>query len=190
MPDSTVKLRQFGLALHGVGLLVTLGIVASLYAIGSVSFDARSRETATTIAAKRQFLDSAGPITKSYEELKQQLQNEETRLSELFERIPQHPQESDFLAQLAKLARQSNVTIRQFSRGEATKEATYSGMEVQLTAQASHASVCRFLSGLADLRRLCHVRKLSISSGGEDQADYPVDMTLRIFFAPVRETTT
>ena len=183
------KLDQFSVTMHATGGVCTVAIVAVMYITIYRSLDAEKRETADSIAVKQQFLSTAESITASHEELQQQLSDEEARLISLLERIPPTPQESEFLAQLAKLAHRSGLSIQKFSRGTATDERTHSGMEVRLSAQASHEAICRFLAGLADLRRLCHVRQLSVMAPTESGSDYPIESTLRIFFAPLRQAT-
>ena len=181
------KLQQFGMLLHTAGAVAALAVAGSMYWLIFLSLQEKTAETKQDVAAKRRFLESAQTITSTHSELKKQLRDEESRLADALERIPPTPQESDFLAQLARLARDCSVSIRQFNRGGSTEEQTHSGMEVQLSADASYASICRFLAGLARLRRLCHVRELHISADQGPSDSYPVEMTLRIFYAPLRE---
>jgi len=184
---SSEKLQRFGMVLHAGSALITLAIVLVMFGVLYLRLDTGNRKTAGLVLDKQQFLESARSISSTHDQLEQQLRDEEARLKKMIERIPATPQESGFLGELAKLARESGVSIQQFSRGVATEKQTHSEMQVQLSANASHASICRFLSGLAGLRRLCHVRDVSISKATKADQGYPIEITLRIFFAPLRQ---
>lgn len=180
-------MKKYDAALHAVGALTTIALVALFYVGLFVPLTRAIDDARNQVETKRQFLASADSVRKSHESLRKQVDAEESRLQDAIEKIPQTPQESNFLAQLSQLSRTCGVSIRQFSRGELSDEQTHSGMEIKLAAQATYPAICRFLAGLAELQRLCHIRRLAISSPTSDQAEYPVEMTLRIFYASLRQ---
>ena len=188
--NSISKLPQLGWSLHAAGLFSTLGVVALLYLFLLTPTWEETASLTTQANEKLECLRQAQAFVSTHENLQQQLDHEETHLDQLLARIPSAPQESVFLGQLATLATESDVSIHQFSRDSTTHEKTHSEMDVKLSAHASYKSICHFLAGLTELRRLCVVRDLQISQPGSDAEGYPVEITLRIFFTPLRETVT
>ena len=156
--NSTTKLRQLGRSLHAVGLFSTLGVVVLLYLFLLTPMREETAALAGQAHEKMECLRQAQAFVSTHKNLRQQLDREETHLDQLLARIPSTPQESVFLGQLARLASESAVSIHQFNRDSTTHEKTHSKMDVKLSAHASYASICRFLAGLAELRRLCVVR--------------------------------
>ena len=99
------KLAQFGLVLHAVGGLAAFGICAGMYTFLYCTLDEDIRALRDQTNAKEQFLVSAQSVTSAQGDLQQRLADEERRLADVLKRIPRTPQESEFLAELAKLAR-------------------------------------------------------------------------------------
>ncbi|MCH2117127.1 MAG: type 4a pilus biogenesis protein PilO [Pirellulales bacterium] len=188
--NSLSNLPRLGWSLHATGLCSTLGVAALLYLFLLTPMQKETASLAAQANEKLECLRQAEAFVSTHDNLQQQLDREEIHLDQLLARIPSVPQESVFLGQLARLARESDVSIHQFSRDSTTHEETHSKMDVKLSAHASYQSICRFLAGLTELRRLCVVRDLKISQSVGNSEGYPVEITLRIFFAPLRETVT
>lgn len=184
---ATVKLHRLGLLLHAGGLLVTL---AAAVGSGMAAYGLLSREWSEihrrTVAA-RAYLESAPTIRERHASAVIQMQQEAARLESLMARIPTTPQESEFLAELTRLAREAKLRITDFKPSEVSGDESHAAVEIALKTEASYEGLCRFLDGLSSLPRLCHVKKLSLKAPDVSQTTYPVDMTLQIFFLSSNE---
>jgi Tfp pilus assembly protein PilO len=183
--DSTAtanKLQRLGLLLHGGGLLLTLISVAGA---GMTAYGLLSREWSEihrrTLQA-RAYLKTAPKIREDHAAALKQIRQEELRLESLLARIPTTPQESEFLAELTRLAREAKLRITDFKPSEVSGSESHAAVEIALRTEASYEGLCRFLDGLSSLPRLCHVKRLSLKAPDAAQTTYPVDMTLQIFF--------
>lgn len=107
----------------------------------------------------------------------------ETRLKTLLDGIPESVQDSQFLGQVATLARESDLLLEQFRPGSIEKVGDYQQLEIELTASGTHTSICRFLDGLQRLPRMCRVPELHIDASRETEV-FPVSLKVLIFFAP------
>jgi Tfp pilus assembly protein PilO len=179
---STSRLKRLGLLLHGGGLLLTLSIVIG---VGFGSYALLSREWSDIhrrTAEARAYLATAPAIRNQHADAIKRLRNEEVRLESLLARIPTTPQESEFLAELTRLARDARLKISDFKPAEVQGADSHAAVEIALKTEASYEGLCRFLDGLSGLPRLCHVKRLSLKAPSASQTTYPVDMTLQIFF--------
>lgn len=176
------KLKRLKWLLHVSGLFVTLGTVAGS---GLGVFQLLSREWSDIhrrSSAAQAYLSTAHRIREHHAEALRQLRQEEVRLELLLARIPTTPQESEFLAELTRLARDARLKISDFKPAETKGADSHAAVEIALKTEASYESLCRFLDGLSSLPRLCHVKRLSLRAPDASQSTYPVDMTLQIFF--------
>jgi Tfp pilus assembly protein PilO len=128
------------------------------------------------------FVQTAARIRTENADLKRRAAELETKMAGLMARIPDKPQESEFLANLATLASETGLMIREYRPGVVTKREKYDELEIELSAQASYESLCRFLSGMQSLSRLCQISQLEIKA--DEGAAYSIDMELHVFFAP------
>ena len=188
MINSTQKrLASLGWWLHAGGLLLTAAIFA-IALIAYQSFDRDRDRLDRQISAMSRFLNTGDEIHFDHRDLNQRLSVMEGRLTDLMTRIPAARNESDFLAQLTELAHQYKLKIQNYRPGVVFEKEKYSEMEIKLSAEGSYQSCCRFLAGLESLPRLCRITHLNISAP-DDAEIYPIEMTLRIYFAPLQQTT-
>lgn len=106
----------------------------------------------------------------------------EARLKTLLDGIPESVQDSQFLGQVATLARESELLLEQFRPGNVEEAGEYQQLEIELTASGTHTSICRFLDGLQRLPRMCRVPELHIDAS-KDTEVFPVSLKVLIFFA-------
>ena len=181
------RLAPLGWSLQVGGLLLTVAIFATaLFAYQSLDRDCG--RLARQVAATSRFFNTGDEIHSDHRDLNQRLSVMEGQLTDLMARIPAARNESDFLAQLAELAHQYELKIRNYRPGVVFEKEKHSEMEIRLSAEDSYQSCCRFLAGLESLSRLCRITHLNISVP-DDAEIYPIEMTLRIYFAPLQQTT-
>lgn len=189
MDSSTagVKLHRLGLLLHGGGLLLTLGSVLGSGLAAHALLSREWSEIRRRTQEARAYLATAESIRDHHAAAVKQMRQEEVRLESLLARIPTTPQESEFLAELTRLAREAKLKITDFKPSEVNGGDSHAAVEIALRTEASYEGLCRFLDGLSSLPRLCHVKRLSLKAPDAAQTSYPVDMTLQIFFLSSNE---
>lgn len=101
-------------------------------------------------------------------------------------RIPETAQESEFLAQLSQLAKDTGLTILEFRPGKITDRTTHRELEISLSAHGGYHSLCELLAGLEKLPRLCRVTSLTIDRDSTTTVEqYPVRMSVVVYFQPL-----
>lgn len=105
-------------------------------------------------------------------------------------RIPETAQESEFLAQVSRLAKDTGLTIQEFRPGGITERKTHRELDVALSALGGYRSLCEFLAGLEKLPRLCRVTSLTVNRDTTPTAEhYPVRMNVVVYFQPLTSET-
>ncbi len=174
-----------GWSLHAAGLAVTAAILAASVLLVFVPSHRTRIRLDEQLAATSDFLNTAGDVKSRNEELTRQLSERESHLDQLMSRLPESPNESDFLAELTGLAQQTHLTIRDYRPGAPKEEKNYNYVEIALSGNATYESLCRFLKGLQSLSRVSRVTKLDISNPDQSADEYAINMSLRIYFAPL-----
>ncbi|MFW6170704.1 MAG: type 4a pilus biogenesis protein PilO [Planctomycetota bacterium] len=110
-----------------------------------------------------------------------ELQQGHAYARELRERIPDGPNEADFLKQLSGAAEASGLKIQDYRRGGSAVKESYSSLQINLICSARYVQLCRFLEQLDELPRILTIEKLTISTP-DDGDEYPVDLSLSVYF--------
>lgn len=173
-------------------LLVQLLGAAVLAVIGSLfygwGYQSLARERAAVVAqteALENFVALRSKIDLQNREAEEKVALRRGRLDDLLARIPELPQETEFLAQLSKLSRLSDFSIRQFTPGPLVQQENHAHVDINVLADASYESLCTFFDGLMRLPRLCQVTDFEVRAVKDETLSYPVQMTLRIYCAPL-----
>lgn len=174
--------RQLSVAIHSTGIVIAVAIVIVGYGTTFSSTEGQKAEWIESATASRELLVNKDQIIADREMMECELFALSRRLEELTSLIPDSPDESRFLVQLAELASTSKLAIENFRPGPAEDSHNVKRIRVLLTGAGTYECVCTFLDGLHALPRLTHVSRLKIAP--QNEADlYPVEMELSIFFA-------
>ncbi len=184
LTDST-SLKGANLGLHAAGISVAAGIAYVAFTFVVLPMQSQQQAMATQIADGNQLLGRSAAIRARHVEVAKQLTNFETTFAHVISRIPETPRESEFLAQITELARSCQLRIQRYHPREPVNEGTHTALEVQLDATADYSGICRFLDGLRTTARLCRVTKLHVHAVDTGGMELPIEMTLRIYFAPL-----
>lgn len=183
------RTRRFNRLADGLGIVVLMTSVLLVWLFiirpvdASLERDGKRRETALQDIANRDLI--AGEAAR----LRIARADFETRLKTLLDGIPESVQDSQFLGQVATLARESELLLEQFRPGTIETVGEYQQLDIELTASGTHASICRFLDGLEKLPRMCRVPELHIDASKENEI-FPVTLKVLIFFAKTDSTKT
>jgi len=165
-------------------LLLVAGLALIAHLTVYRGLDHESRRVHNQIRAGRLFFGTAEEVDGRNAELNSHLASLESHLTELEARIPETAGESDFLAQLARLASRTEVQIRDYRPGAVVDRGSYNDIEISFSANGRYESICRFLAGLESLERLCKVTGLDVAALDDPNQSYPFEVTLSIYFYP------
>lgn len=180
-PDN---LKQIALSINVAGACVIVIIFAGFYLGLYAHLESREVALFSKELVLTNFLAKQSELITSNYDAKERLKEQKGRLTELVQRIPNTPHEANFLEQLASVAAESNVDLRDFNPGNTIQQGKHSQLEIYVVGNASYEGICKFLDGLAKLPRLCQIASFEITSPSKGAVDYKIEAKLRIFFAP------
>ena len=180
--DPNRKLRVLSWSMHGLGALVACAIALTAELAGFRPLDAEVAACTRRTVELRAAIGDDERLRAEHARFHQELDTARGQSAELIERIPDQPQEADFLAQLSQLADDSGLKIRDYRPGVLIPKTSYATMKVDLICAADYESLCTFLDGLADLPRHCTVIRLAVDSASPAKP-YSVELSLELYVA-------
>ncbi len=186
LSDPARKLRVLNWSLHGVGALVACAIALVAETAGFRPLDAEVAACARRTAELRAAIGDGEGLRAEHAQFRRELAAARVQSAKLIERIPDQPQEADFLAQLSELAENAGLKIRDYRPGVIRPYASYATMEVNLVCAGEYESLCTFLDGLSALPRHCTVIGLEIDSACE-AACHSMELSLELYVAAAEE---
>jgi Tfp pilus assembly protein PilO len=180
--DPNHKLRVLSWSMNGLGAAVACAIVLAAELAGYRPLDAQLAASSRQTGELEAVLRDGDNIRTEHARLEKELAAARVQSAELIQRIPDQPQEADFLAQLSQLADGSSLKIRDYRPGVITPKTSYATMRVDLICEGDYASLCKFLDGLAGLPR--HSTLVHIEVDSAPQKDlYWVELSLELYVA-------
>jgi hypothetical protein len=176
--------RLLALACHAVGLAAALGSAAAGWVVLHRPLAAECAQLDTEADALERLWTRKRVLEAEHTRRHASLETEAKLLREVRDRLPASSSEAEFLALVGALARELNVELSDFRVGGVKAAGELSAVEVQASAEATYADLCRFLDRLDTLPRLCRVERLHVDAGTPPEARHRVTMTLQAFFAP------
>ncbi|HUG71560.1 MAG TPA: type 4a pilus biogenesis protein PilO [Pirellulaceae bacterium] len=167
------------LNLGGLGALV-LGACAYQFVISGL-ITRQQLENAAEIEILEVLLETERDIDHEFARLHEELARLEASAEAARQRIPETPQESEFLAQLSEAARDEGFAINNFTRGSATVLDTHSQLQIRLTGEGDYASICGFFEKMVSFSRVATVSQMSLRIPADSEV-YPLDMTMTLYF--------
>lgn len=183
-----MKPATFKWTLNGLGMATTLVVVALAYAFIFRPMDQESKQLRSAVRADSDFLAGADKIRARNRELKGSLAETEGLIAGIKRRIPESPQQADFLAQLAEAAEESEVEIVDFRPATAIEQDKHYELTIRVSAIGKYAAICRFLDRLETLPRLCVIMGMEIDAHDLAAEVYPLDLTLQVFYSAAHPT--
>ncbi len=175
------KLMLLGWLFH-LGGLVTLVLGACAYQfVVSGLITRQQSDNAAEIETLEMLLETEGDAGREFASLQAELARLETSAEAARQRIPELPQESEFLAQISEAARDKGLAINNFTRGAVTVLETHSQLQIRLTGEGDYASICGFFEKMASFSRVATVSQMSLTIPTDAEV-YPLDMTMTLYF--------
>jgi len=171
--------RLFGLSVIG-GMLVASGLIGHWLAEASTDH-AFAREQASASIAQQAAID------RRLIDRRQSVADATLECDAISASLPQGPQESRFIAQLANMAEESGVQIDDFRPGRKLDYGDGVGeLELRLFCEGSYESFCTFLEQTRELKRLVHIASLRISPLDQSGNRVTAELQLRLLFSQSR----
>lgn len=176
------RLRVLSWSMHGLGAALACAIVVAAGLVGYRPLDAQLAACARQTGELEAVLQNRNHIRAEHARLEKELAATRERSAELIQRIPDQPQEADFLAQLSQLADDSSLKIREYRPGVITPKTSYAAMRVDLICEGEYESICKFLDGLAGLPRHSTLVYIEIATSPQKEL-YSVELSLELYVA-------
>ena len=180
--DPNHKLRVLSWSLHGLGILLACSIGLTAQLVGYRPVDAQAAACSEQTEQLQVVLRDEQRLRAEHARLSRDLASAREQAAELSKRIPDQPQEADFLAQLTQLADAFGLKIQDYRPGVITPRSSYAAMRVDLICEGDYEGICRFLDGISELPRHSTMVRLEINAAPKKQL-YSVELSLEVYVA-------
>jgi Tfp pilus assembly protein PilO len=169
--------------LNAVGVLGVAAVIAAALGFGYLPLHRQRDAIRQRMAADAEFVKRKSEITALHAEWTARLRESEQHFEQLLTRVPNEPQESEFLAHLANLARSSGLSLDHFCPADPCRDGNFGEVEIRVSATGTYEQICRFLQGLNDTPRFCRVNSLKIAADDPRAEVYPLEIKLSLYFS-------
>ncbi|MEX0726542.1 MAG: type 4a pilus biogenesis protein PilO [Planctomycetaceae bacterium] len=176
------RLLKHDLLLHGLGLMVTLGLVALAIGFVGSPLDRQQEQLQAQIVNMESLLEEQAGVEQTNRKLQADIDRRSAQWNELLNRIPPESQVSEFLTMLTELAEESRLNVEFFNPGVSRAQDLFEEIDIDLQATGDYVSICGFLNGLNTMARICNISKLEISALTQIPDQYTVTLSLRILY--------
>ncbi len=180
--DPERRLRRLGWGIHalGAGVLVAMAVLAELLVFQpNRDFAGACSQQAAELEVT---IRDGNRVRAEHAQLAEELADARRQAVLLQTRIPDKPQEAEFLGQASKLANEVGLQIRDYRPGTPVSTPSHSLLKVDLICKGDYASICRFLDQLATLPRHANVTCLQIDDDGSSP-EYSVKISVILYYA-------
>ncbi len=175
-------------SLHGLGAVILLTMVFGGYLFMLRPLARQQHQAEIEAEQVVRSLSRSAQIVKGHETIVHQLAELQRRANEVKRRIPDQPHEAEFLNDVARLAQQHSIQIRDFRRLNADAGNEYSQVTINLAIEGTYGGLCRFFESLAGMPRVMAIQRLELKAIGE-QTVYPVNLTIVLYFGGTSSAT-
>ena len=170
--DATLNITFVGMTIA----LIFLAWLGVAYMHGSLNALERN------IVKRQTMLERAKDFQASSIRIKEQLKSVKSELSDLQAKLPENPEESQFLRELSERASATGVSLSDFRPGGVSQRPHCKDIELRLRGTGSYASICRWLDRLRDVPRIMRISHVTISGPSAADADCLIDLQLSLVF--------
>lgn len=176
------KIRRLGSALHGVGAMVSLALLALGAWVVAAPLEAQRSEHLQRSAHLDRLIARRAGVEREHARLSEELQAVRRRKEEIRRRITDSAQVGEFLRQVSRVADDVGVRLREFRPGQATRTGQYGVVRIELHCNGGYRGICEFLEQLDKLPRLATVDRLDIAAPNRGEW-YTFNISLDIYFS-------
>ena len=178
-PQKHLALIHLACQAFGASVMIVGGVLGYLFVFQPMA-EAHA-EVRSEFERCEQLLEEGPAIHRRFADLNSNVDGLQAAMRKSVDRVPKGPEEAEFLAQAAQLARMAELEIVDYRAGDVIAKANHHEMTLALSTSGTYASICLFLEQLKKLPRLCRVAEVKVAT--EQQSDvYPCEMTLTIYY--------
>ncbi len=186
--DRDDELRKLRYRAHAVGLSVVLLGCAVFYFGLYRPLQLEQTRIEVRQDKQRPLLKRAASVRRQQTELSATLRGLQTRAAAVRQRIPNEPQEAEFLKQLTEIANEYHITVHDFRRGNTQQHEQYSQFTMQLKMEGSYEGICGLLDRMSRLPRIATVEKMEIRHANS-AGNHPLDLTLILYYGMTTDSS-
>jgi Tfp pilus assembly protein PilO len=174
-------LRQLAFRLNITGALVAAILVlgGAWLVLGPLTRD--TAEISSRLDIFHEMLRDEGHLRAEHVKLCQQLDVARRQDAALRKRIPEGPQEADFLLHVSRAATEAGLQITDYRPGVVTAGKSCSALRVEMSCEGNYRSICSLLDRLRELPRHCTVACLEIDAAAVPDK-YLAKLGLELYF--------
>lgn len=186
--DRDDELRKLRHLAHATGLaVVLLGCAVFYFGLHRPLLVERTRLEVRQ-DRQRALLNRADAVGQQHAKLSAMLRSLQTRADSVRQRIPNEPQEAEFLKQLTEIAAEYRIAVHDFRRGSTQQRERYSQFTMQLKLEGSYEGICGLLDRMSRLPRITTIEKMEIRHA-DGAGHLPLELTLVLYYGMTEDTT-
>ena len=170
---------------HLVGLGCLVCVLSGFYFGVFKSIQAGRDSAGMRVEIFKAKLTEASSIRTRYTASQGELERLQESVSEVKQKVPDSPNEGEFLANVSKLASQHEIQIEDFRRLDSQLETDTPHITIFIEGQGSHQGICNFLESIHHLPRIALLTQLTIDPTIDNEL-YPIQLKYNLYFAPPR----
>lgn len=178
--DRETKLRMSGWLVHLVGVTSVLGGFALYHLVVAALILHEQQQIAIETADKERYVARKDIVHEEFDQYTARLTELMNNAETMRQRIPEQPQEAEFLKQVSQVADEHGVKIIKYDRGSLQRKGTHCEFDVRLSCEGNYPAICAFLDRLARLSRVTTVQSLTLTSSQADT--YPFELSLLLYY--------
>jgi len=179
--DRHTELRLVRWALHGLFALAMLATVMTVQSFWLKKIDDDGVQAANETKWIRQRMMQTDEITAENETMVAMMNALQNRADSIRARIPDRPNEGQFLEQTTTAAEKAGIQVKEYRRGKIMFDGNHSQLNVHISLLGPFENICKYIDRLERLPRISRISKMQIKATKSTKV-YPVDLTLTLFF--------
>lgn len=187
LDDRARNLVTLGWLLHVAGVMPLLVGLLAYYLAFRAPLVVTERNLSDRMATVSELLSHTSEYRAELKLAEAALERQQQRAVEVRDRIPDQPNDAEFLRSASEAAADSGLSIKDYSRGAVTRGTTFSQIDIRLECEGKYEDICRFLDRMEHIPRVARVMSMEITAESSDEL-YPLVLMIRLYFG-VHEAT-
>lgn len=179
--DRHTELRLVRWALHGLFAIALFAVVWTVQSVWLAKMDGEGMKAAEETNWIRKRMRQTDEITKEHQTMVTMMNALQNRADSIRARIPDRPNEGQFLEQTTSAAQQAGIQVKEYRRGKIMFDGDHSQLKVHISLLGPFENICNYVDRLESLPRISRISEMRIKAAKSSNV-YPVDLTLTLFF--------
>ena len=169
------------MAVHGGLALLMAGIFMAVQSLVLKPLNEKHQTARQQVSEIDTILERTSEFAEENASLVEKMKSIQSRADLINDRIPASPKEAEFLQPATTAAKQTNIEILDYNRGETDSVGDYAELHVHFTIQGGYEDLCEFISRVENLPRISRVNQVKMETDSRSDI-YPIDLSLILFF--------